>query len=424
MTTSSTGPSSARPTLPADLRERFDLASEALIADPYPVFAELRERAPVFWNETSEQWVISHHADVHATLRDRRLGRAYHHRYSHAEFGRPEPDPRWAAFEESERWSLLNIEPPDHTRIRRLINKVFTPRAVAALAPMIHAEATGRIAELREQRDFDLIADYAQPYSVAVICSMLGVPRADTARLLGWSHAIVKMYELTTTDAERHAANAAAGEFVAYVRALIAERRRQPGSGLVADLVGAEDEGAVLSDDEILSTTIVLLNAGHEATVNTLGNGFRAFAHHPDQWHRIATGEVTARTAVEELVRWDTPVQLFERWVLDEGVEIAGQPMAVGEEIAMLFGAANRDPQQFGDPDRFDAGRGDASHVGFGGGIHFCIGAPLARLELEHSVAAIAELMPEFELVAEPSYHPTFVIRGLTELRVAATPAG
>jgi cytochrome P450 len=405
---------------PDSLLARFDPGDPAFIADPYPVLAELRATIPIFWFEPSRQWMITRWEDVHAGLRDRRLGRIYTHRYTHEQLGKPAPDPRWADFDESERWSLLNLEPPDHTRIRRLITKVFTPSAVAALRPMIEATAAPLLLDCRERGHFDLLTHYAQPYSVAVICSMLGVPAADTPLLLDWSHAIVKMYELTTTDLQREAANRAARDFIEYVRTLIADKRARPDDLLVSQLVAVEDEGDQLTDDEIISTTIVLLNAGHEATVNTLGNGMRAFLRHPDEWARVVSGEVAARTAVEEMIRWDAPLQLFERWVLDEGVEIGGQPLSVGDEIAMLFGSANRDPSHFDDPDRFDGGRGDATHVGFGGGTHFCIGAPLARLELEISVATLAEVMPGLQLDDEPQYHPTFVIRGLRALQLVA----
>jgi cytochrome P450 len=404
------------PPLPRELLDRFDLTDPAFIADPYPLLADLREAAPIFWYDATGQWFVTRYDLVHAALRDRRLGRDYHHRYSDADFGRPPPDPRWNDFVASERWSLLNLEPPDHSRIRGLLTKVFTPKAVAALRPMIETEARTRWHAVAENDTVEVLSEYAQPYSVAVICSMLGVPASDTASLLGWSHAIVKMYELTTSDEQRVEANRAAREFIDYVAALIADKRKHPDDALVSQLVAVEDDGAHLTDDEIISTTIVLLNAGHEATVNTLGNGLRAFMRHPDEWHRVTAGEVPPRAAVEEMVRWDAPLQLFERWVLDEGVEIGGHELHVGDEIAMLFGAANRDPRHFADPTRFDAGRGDATHVGFGGGLHFCIGAPLARLELEVSLAEIASRSPQTQLVAEPSYHPTFVIRGLTAL--------
>jgi cytochrome P450 len=397
---------------------RFDPSDPAFCADPYPVLAALREATPLFRNPSTGQWTLTRFADVTDALRDRRLGRQYTQRYTHAAFGRPEPDARWARFHAHERWSLLCLEPPDHTRIRRLIQKVFTPRAVQALRPTVEAFAAERLSMCAERGRFDLIADYAQPYSVAVICSMLGVPRDDTRRLLDWSHAIVKMYELATSDEQRAAADQAAGEFIDYTKALIAEKRARPDGLLVSELVAVEDEGERLTDDEIASTTMVLLEAGHEATVNTLGNGMRALLTHPDEWARVTSGEVPARTVVEEMLRWDAPLQLFERWVLEEGVEFAGQAIPVGEEVAMLFGSANRDPRRFPDPDRFDAGRGDTAHVEFGGGIHFCVGAPLARLELEVSVAAIASRMSGVELADEPVFHPTFVIHGLEALHL------
>ena len=402
------------------LVDRFAVGDPRFIADPYPVLNALREATPVFWNESSGQWMVTRFADVAALLRSRGLGRNYTHRYGHAEFGRPEPDLRWRHFDEHERWSLLFLEPPDHTRLRRLIAKVFTPRAVAALGPTIARLSADRLDRCAELGTFDLIADYAQPFSLAVICSMLGVPVADTAQLLDWSHRIVKMYELEADEATRRAADAAAGEFIAYTRALIDHKRRRPDGKLVAGLAAVDDGGDVLSDAEITSTTMVLLEAGHEATVNTVGNGFRALLHHPDQWRRLTSGEVAPAVAVEELLRWDPPLQLFARWVLDPGVRVGDRELEVGDEVALLFGAAQRDPRRFDRPDRFDVGRGDAAHIGFGGGIHHCVGAALARAELAESVAGLARRFPQLRLVAEPAYHPTFVIRGLTGLRVAA----
>jgi cytochrome P450 len=403
-----------------DLIARFDPADPDFIADPYPVLNAIREATPGFRNPMNGQWTITRFADVQETLRDRRLGRNYTHRYTHEQFGQPEPDPRWAAFQQHEAWSLLCLEPPDHTRIRRLVAKVFTPRAVASLRPQIEGFSTELLDECQAKGQFELLRDYAMPYSVAVICSMLGVPRADTQLLLDWSHAIVKMYELSTSDAVRTAANTAAEEYIAYTRALIAAKRRHPDGLLVSELVRVEDEGDVLTEDEIVSTTMVLLEAGHEATVNTLGNGMRALLQHRDQWQRVVGGEVAAKAAVEEMLRWDAPLQLFERWILDEGVQIAGESLSVGDEVAMLFGAAERDPRRFDDPDRFDVGRADTAHIGFGGGIHFCVGAPLARQEIEVSLAGLASRFPGLELVDEPEYQPNFVIRGLTGLHVWA----
>jgi len=404
----------------ADSIARFDVDDPSFIANPYPVLNELREATPIFWNERSGQWTLTRFADVYETLRDRRLGRSYSHLYTHAQLGRNEPDSRWPAFLQHEQWSLLCLEPPDHTRIRRLVAKVFTPKSVAALRPRIEGFADELLDHCRELATFDLLSDYAQPYSVAVICSMLGVPRSDTRLLLDWSHAIVKMYELSTTDTIRASANTAAAEYIEYTKQLIAAKRAKPDGLLISELVRVEDEGDVLTEDEIVSTTMVLVEAGHEATVNTLGNGMRAMLKHEGQWQRVVGGEVPAKVAVEEMLRWDSPLHLFERWVLDDGVEIAGQSLKIGDEVAMLFGAAQRDPRRFDEPDRFDIGRGDTAHIGFGGGIHFCVGAPLARQEIEVSVAGLANRFPTLRLAGEPTYHPNFVIRGLTALRLEA----
>lgn len=398
----------------------LDLDDPGFLQDPYPALAELRERTPIVFNEATGQWLVTRHAEVWSTLRDRRLGRVYDHRYSDEQFGRSAPDPRWADFRAHERWSLLQLEPPDHTRIRSLIARAFTPGSITGLRPFMERTAAGLLEPLLAGGEpFDLIADYAQPYSVAVICELLGVPTTHARLLLDWSHAIVRMYELTTPDAEKERANRAAADFMVYIRDLLAERRRQPDGRLISALIAVEEEGERLTEEEIVCTVIVLLNAGHEATVNTMGNGVNALLDHPDQWRRLVDGEVGAGTAVEEMIRFDAPLQLFERWVLDDGVVIAGQPLRVGEEVAMLFGSANRDPRRFADADRFDIGRGDTTHVGFGGGIHFCVGAPLARLELEVSLAEILRRASGLQRSGDrPRYHDAFVIHGLRELRV------
>ncbi|HSL56492.1 MAG TPA: cytochrome P450 [Acidimicrobiales bacterium] len=404
---------------PAELLAAFDVADPGFIADPYPVLGAVREATPLYRDDAQDVWVVTRFDDIKRLLRDRRVGRVFHHRYTPEELGHPPPDPRWSAFDANERWSLLELEPPDHTRIRSLVAKVFTPRAVEAVRPEMERLADGLLAEAVAREAFDLIGDVAQPYSVAVICSLLGVPRADTQLLLDWSHAIVKMYEPAVTDEQRAAADRASAEFREYTADLIAAKRRQPDDALVSRLVAVEEEGEHLTEDEIISTTIVLLDAGHEATVNTMGNGTRALLRHPDQWRRLVDGEVDARTAVEEMLRWDAPLQRFDRWVLDDGLEVADTPIPVGEKIAMLFCSGERDPRRFDDPDRFDVGRGDPAHLAFGGGIHFCVGAPLARLEIEVALAALIRRAPGLVLAAEPRYHPTFTIRGLEALHVA-----
>ena len=401
------------------LVEGPDFYDPAFLADPYPALGRLREATPIFRNPQTGVWMLTRFSDVYETLRDRRLGRAFDHLYSREELGQPEPDPRWTRFHQHEKWSLLSLEPPDHTRIRKLVSKVFTPRSVSVLGPVVADISQELIDRCREMGTFDLLADYSQLYSVAVVAEVLGVPRADTQALLDWSHAIVKMYEMSSSDEVKMRAEVAAGEYIDYTSALIDDKRRSPDDRLVSKLVQVSDGGDRLSTDEVICTTMVLMEAGHEATVNTMGNGMKALMAHRDQWRRLVDGEVDAATAVEELLRWDSPLQMFERWVLEPDTEIAGRPIAVGEEVAMLFGSAQRDPRRFDEPDRFDIGRGDPAHIGFGGGIHFCVGAALARHELAVALADLVANFPDVELAAEPINHPTFVIRGLTELRLS-----
>jgi len=397
----------------------FDLTDDRFIADPYPGLSALREAAPLLYDERLGRWFVTRHADVRACLRDKRLGRNFRHVGGDAEFHAEPLDPRWADFWTSERWSLLWLEPPEHTRIRKLVAAAFTPRAVEGMRAPATRLAHSLLEDLDEE--FDLLYDYAQPYSITLICELLGVPTDRRRDLLDWSHAIVKMYEFDTTEAQAVAANDAAREFRAYVLELIEERRAGPRDDMVSGLVQARVDGERLSDEQIVSTVVVLLNAGHEATVNTVGNGFRALATHPDEWRRLVSGDVAAAQAVEELIRWDPPLQLFERWVLEDGVEVAGVPVPRGEKLALLFGSANRDPRVFADPDRLDIARTNAAeHIGFGGGIHVCIGAPLARIELAASLEALAALCPTLHLVEQPERVPAFVIRGFESVRVAS----
>ena len=392
----------------------FDPTDPGFLADPYPTLAALREESPIFYEESLERWFVTRHADVRACLRDRRLGRNFRHVGGDDEFGATPLDPRWQGFWDTERWSLLWLEPPDHTRIRRLVAAAFTPRSVERLRTPA-AQLARELLEPHAQRGrMELLRDYAQPYSIGVICRMLGVPTDRGSDLLDWSHAMVKMYEFDTTDAQASAATEAAGEFRGYVLDLIERRQREPRDDMVTALVEARVDGGRLTEAEIVSTIIVLLNAGHEATVNTLGNGIRALLRHPEEWDRLVAGEVTPALALEELIRWDPPLQLFERWVLEDGVEIAGRPVPKGQKLALLFGSANRDPRVFPDPECLDIERGNAAeHIGFGGGIHVCIGAPLARIELEASLRTLVEHAPRLELAAEPRRNPAFVIWGL-----------
>jgi cytochrome P450 len=397
----------------------FDPSNPALLADPYPELTRLRERARVFHDAALDRWFVTRHEDVRACLRDKRLGRNFRHVMTPEEIGIPPLDPRWQAFWDVERWSLLWLEPPDHTRIRKLVAAAFTPRSVEALREPAHELARELIEPLAEAGEMELLYDFAQPYSIAVICRMLGVPLDRHRDLLDWSHRMVKMYEFEVPDAAAEAANRAAGEFREYVHELIGERRARPRDDMVTALLEARVDGERLSDDEIVSTVIVLLNAGHEASVNTLGNGMLAFARHPDEWRRVVSDAVAPRAAIEEMIRFDPPLQLFERWVLTDDFAVGDVAIPRGAKVSMLFGAANRDPRVFERPDEFDAGRENAAqHIGFGGGIHVCIGAPLARVELEAGVEALRRYWPSFDLAEEPRHTGAFVIWGLEALRL------
>jgi len=403
----------------------IDFADAAFLEDPYPALAELREETPVTpiadpRRPGVRMWLLSRYEDVAAAQRDRRLGRVRGVRPTLEDLGVPEGRDDLAPYVDVERWSLLMLEPPEHTRLRRLIGGAFTPRRISGLRPVMIAHADRFLDHALAMPSFDLLADFAQPYSVHVIAELLGAPTGDWQRLLAWSHAIVKMYELRRTEEEMAGAVRASVEFTAWCRGLIAARRASPRDDLVSALCAAETEQGRLSDDEIVSTMILLLNAGHEATVNTMGNGVTELLRHPEQWFRVADGAVPAETAVEELIRFDPPLQLFERWVRDDGVVYGDRPIPRGDKIATLLGAANRDPRHFADPDRFDVDRGDPSHVTFGGGIHHCLGAPLARLELAVALERLAVRAPDLRLVEEPRRHPAFVIHGYREVRVAA----
>ncbi|WP_246192662.1 cytochrome P450 [Kitasatospora atroaurantiaca] len=396
----------------------FDPWSAAFVAHPYDAYAELREHAPVSYYEPSDQWLVSRYEDVSALLRDRRLGRTYTHRYTHEEFGRPAPDPAYEPFHTLNENGLLDLEAPDHTRIRRLVSKAFTPRMVESLRPTVARLADELVGALLADGGGDLVAKVAEPLPVAVIAEMLGVPEADRGLLRPWSADITGMFELNPTAEVAQRAVTASIEFSDYLRGLIRERRARPGTDLISALVQAAEGSDALTEQEMISTCVLLLNAGHEATVNTTGNGWWALFRNPGQL-ALLRGSVDELlpTAVEELMRYDTPLQMFERWVLED-IEVAGVTIPRGAEVALLFGSANRDPARFTAPDQLDLARTDNPHITFGAGIHFCLGAPLARLELTESYGALLRRAPGLRLVREPKWRPGYVIRGLEELIV------
>ncbi|MFI5976353.1 cytochrome P450 [Streptomyces sp. NPDC051452] len=395
----------------------FDPWDPAFLADPYPAYAELRARGRVIRYEPTDQWLVPHHADVSALLRDRRLGRTYRHRFSHEDFGRSAPPPEHEPFHTLNDHGMLDLEPPDHTRIRRLVSKAFTPRTVERLKPYVRDLADELVAKLVGAGGGDLLTEVAEPLPVAVIAEMLGIPQADRGRLRPWSADICGMYELNPSRETAARAVRASLEFSDYLRELIAARRAEPGEDLVSGLIAAHGEGDRLTEQEMISTIVLLLNAGHEATVNATVNGWWALFRDPAQLAALRADHSLVPSALEELMRYDTPLQLFERWVLDD-IEIDGTTIPRGAEVALLFGSANHDPAVFADPGRLDLTRADNPHISFSAGIHYCIGAPLARIELAASMTALLRQAPTLALVAEPARKPQFVIRGLSGLDV------
>jgi cytochrome P450 len=395
----------------------LDLTDPAVVADPYPAFAVARAQAPVQWHEGLGLWLAFTHAEANAVLRDRRLGRIWSDRA---------PAERFESFNLIHRNAILEMEPPDHTRLRRLISTAFARGHVERLRPWVQELADSLVDGLVERsggtQPVDVLAGMAELLPVAVIAELLGVPDADRPLLRPWSNAIVKMYEYGRTPLVEDAAERAAAEFVAYLRELAAERRQRPGEDLLTHLVTVRDsEGDRLTEDELVTTCILLLNAGHEATVNVSGNGLLALLEHPAQLARLRQDPGLLPTAIEELMRFDSPLQLFERTATSD-VEIAGVTVRAGTKVAALLGAANRDPAVFADADTLDVGRTDNPHISFGAGVHFCIGAPLARVELQASFRALLARTSRLELGAPARRRPEFVIRGLHDLPVVLTP--
>ncbi|WP_448641957.1 cytochrome P450 [Geodermatophilus sp. URMC 63] len=394
----------------------LDLTDPAVVADPYPAFAAARTVAPVQWHEGLGLWLAFTHAESNAVLRDRRLGRIWRDR---------EPAERFDAFNLVHRNALLEMEPPDHTRLRRLVSAAFARGHVERLRPWVEDYAReladGLVERSGGTEPVDVLSGMAEQLPVGVIAELLGVPEADRPLLRPWSNAIVKMYEYGRTAEVEDAAERAAAEFVAHLRALAAERRRASGEDLLSHLVQVRDaEGDRLTEDELVTTCVLLLNAGHEATVNVSGNGLLALLEHPDQLARLRADPGLLPTAVEELMRFDSPLQLFERTATAD-VEVGGVTVCEGQKVAALLGSANRDPAVFAGPDTLDVGRAENAHISFGAGVHFCIGAPLARVELQASFTALLRCASSIELARPARRRPEFVIRGLAELPVVLT---
>ena len=399
-------------------RVRLRPTDPTFVQDPYPAYRAIRERCPVFFWEDYGFWCCASITDVDALFRDRRFGRDVTSVASRESLGWPALPDHVKPFTDLDALSMLQREPPAHTRLRRLVSRVFVSRSIERLRPRVAALAHDLVDGFPAAGAFDLLPVFAEPIPVTLIAELLGVPAEDAPRLLDWSHRMVAMYRLDRNRDIEDAAVAATLDFSAYLRGAVAGRRVRPQEDLLSLLASAAPDGGALSEDEIISNAVLLLNAGHEATVHAIGNAVAAIlASGIDPEALFATPERTA-AAVEETLRFDPPLHLFTRFAL-EPVALHGVGLAVGDQIGLLIGAANRDAAVFPDADRFDPFRSPAPHVAFGGGIHFCLGAPLARLELEVALPILFERRPGLRLAEPPRFADRYHFRGLQALRVA-----
>ena len=383
--------------------------------NPYPIYHQILESCPIFYWETYGMWSFVSHEDVSTLLKHKSLGRQITHIMSREAAGLPPEPPHLKPFYDADRYSLLALEPPDHTRLRGLVQKGFMARQIKRLQPRIAQLSHDLIDKMEAKGEFDLITDFGTPIPVIVIAELLGVPTEMADHLLNWSHAMVKMYHLERTAEVEQEAVTASADFVSFLRDYIGRRRKAPQDDLISQLISVEEAGKKLTEDELISTCIVLLNAGHEATVNVVGNGVYALLQHRDQFERWRAEPGLAAAAVEELMRFDTPLHVFDRYVLED-FEYKGHRFTQGEKVLLVLGAANRDPAVFDQPDRLDIGRSPNPHVSLGGGIHYCLGAPLARLELQTSLPILLERLPNLRLKEEPVFQNTYHFHGLESL--------
>ena len=390
----------------------FNPMDPEFLADPYPTYHRLRDEDPVH-HSPLDFWVLTRYEDVVAVLRDPRFIKEPLVSVVAARFGVTVPP--------GVGLSMLDRDPPDHTRLRSLVSKAFTPRVVEGLRPRIQQIVDGLIARAQTVGSMDLIEEFAYPIPVNVICEMLGVPIGDHERFKGWSLDIARGLDSVWLPPESEipkrsgAARHAIGD---YMRGLIAERRASPRGDLLSALIAAEEAGDKLSEDELIATCILLLIAGHETTVNLIGNGTLALLRHPEELRRLRETPGLITSAVEELLRYDGPVQRTARITSTE-VTIGGRTIGKGEMVMPFIGAADRDPSQFTGPDRLDLGRTDNRHIAFGWGIHFCLGAPLARVEGQIAIDTLVRRLPRLTLVDdEPEYRQSLTLRGLKALPV------
>ena len=396
------------------------LTGPAFFADPYPVYRRLREEAPVFRSEAIGAWLLTRYDDVSATVRDPR-------RFSSRERFSAVLDPLSAAERDHLRpladhfaVGLLGSDPPDHTRLRGLINRAFTPRVVEGLRPRVETLVEGFLDAAEERGEMDFIADFAYPLPATVIAELLGAPPGARDDFKRWSDGILAFQGTgRATPALLDRAQRDLLEMRAFLGDLLAARRRVPTEDLLGRLVAAEAEGDKLSEAELLTTCVTLLTAGHETTTNLLGNGLYSLLRYPDEMARLRAAPELMPTAVEEMLRYESPLQRNPRR-LAEDVALGGHIMRRGDFVLQVLGSANRDPARFPDPDRFDVGRRPNRHLAFGHGIHFCLGAPLARLEATIAFGAMLRRLPNLRLTGDGvRWQEHGLLRSLTALPVA-----
>ena len=407
---------------PARRRVSIDASHPGFYGDPYAAYERIRAAAPVFYWEEHRLWCFLNAADIGSILRDRRFGRELLPRPGQPEPARGPVAGRTPVFDDVNRNSMLEREPPVHTRLRALVSRAFVARNIERLRPRVAALARELIERIRPAHRAELISAFATPIPVVVIAELLGVPASMAPQLLDWSHRMVAMFQLDRTRATELAAEAAAREFSGFLRGHVAARRGLPADDLITHLAAAEASGDRLSEDELIGTCILLLNAGHEATVHAIGNSVKTLLEHGTDPRSAFAGAQATEATVEECLRFDPPLHLFTRYA-QEDVEVAGVGLARGTQVALLYGAANRDPARYPRAHVFDPARppgGAASaHAAFGGGIHFCLGAPLARLELQVALPALFEGLPGLRLLEPPRYRDSYHFHGLAALNVA-----
>ncbi len=389
----------------------LDPRDAQFVQDPYPSYEAIRAAAPVFKWEQYGHWCFANFDDVNALLRDRRFGRQILHVASREELGWAEPPAHLKVFTDHEKHSLLELEPPVHTRLRGLVNRAFLTRHIERLRPRLVNLCNQLIDDFEAKGEADVLSAYATPIPITVICELLGAPVEMGEKFLSWSHDHVAMYMARRDRAVEDRAVAAVSAFSGYMRELIAARRTALGDDLLSELIRASDEHGRLSEDELVTTAILLLNAGHEATVHAMGNGIKAL---------LELGHTSAIGAghVEEALRFDAPLHMFTRYALED-VTWNGLHLKKGEVVGLMLGAANRDPARFSEPGSFDPARVANAHVSFGAGIHFCVGAPLARLEMEVGLNVLFARLPALRLSSPPIFRDTYHFHGLEELHVA-----